>query len=181
MASGPPERIELNSLLLRRFSLGDVAALSAAVEESIDELKPWMPWARDEPLSPKQRAAFLSESIRRWDDCVSFEYAILDESGLIGACALVVLDAPRSFSIGYWVRTGSAARGVATAAAGALTAAAFSISGVESVEIHHDKANVASGAIPDKLGYKSVGEVAHSIDAPGQSGVSCIWRVTRDS
>jgi len=40
-----------------------------------------------------------------------------------------------------------------------LTDAAFQIPGIERVEIHHDKANVASSGVPRKLGFELVEEV----------------------
>src|SRR5262249_60537312 len=66
-------------------------------------------------------------------------------------------------------------RGFATAAAEALTSAALGLPGVRRVEIHCDEANVASAAIPRKLGYRLDRVVAHEPEAPGESGRRMIW------
>jgi len=57
--------------------------------------------------------------------------------------------------IGYWVRSDRTGRGYATAAARALTRAALQASPlVHRVQIRCDPANLASAAIPPKLGYR---------------------------
>ena len=81
--------------------------------------------------------------------------------------------------IGYWVHPDYTARGIATAAAAALTEAAFALPGVDHVEIQHDELNLASGRIPAKLGYKAVETQSGRFEpAPGDSGVTQIWRIT---
>ncbi len=82
--------------------------------------------------------------------------------------------------IGYWVHQALTGRGVATAASAALTEAAFGLPGIDHVEIHHDELNLASERIPVKLGYVCTGTVAARFDlAPGDSGMTKVWRITR--
>jgi RimJ/RimL family protein N-acetyltransferase len=176
MASAP-EEIDLGWLLLRRFRETDAKPLNEAIEESLDELRPWMPWAATEPLSVEERLGLIRRWRFRWEDHLEFDYAIVErDDRLVGACALVILDSMRRLALGYWVRTSQTSRGIATLAARGLTDAAFAMGEVEEVEIHHDRANLTSARIPAKLGYRFVGEVEHSIDAPGQTGTSVIWR-----
>jgi len=49
--------------------------------------------------------------------------------------------------------------------------------GVAFVEIHHDKANIASGRVPEKLGYTFVAETQDSVTSPGEVGIDCGWRM----
>jgi len=59
----------------------------------------------------------------------------------------------------YWVRTDRTNRGYASAAAAAITAAGFAfVDDIDSVEIHINRANHASAAIPPKLGYHLANE-----------------------
>ena len=58
-----------------------------------------------------------------------------------------------------------------------LTTLGLSLSGVSHIEIHHDKANVASGRVPQKLGFDMVGEQPAKAEAPGNTGVNLIWRM----
>jgi hypothetical protein len=48
----PNELIEHAPVTLRRFRPEDVDALFRAVTESLDELRPWMPWAADYSRAP---------------------------------------------------------------------------------------------------------------------------------
>ena len=43
----PNELVEHAPVTLRRFRAEDVDALFGAVTESLDHLRPWMPWAAD--------------------------------------------------------------------------------------------------------------------------------------
>ena len=58
-----------------------------------------------------------------------------------------------ALEIGYWMRSARTGRGLTTEAAGALTRVAFEVRGVDRVEIRCDPGNVASAAIPPKLGF----------------------------
>jgi RimJ/RimL family protein N-acetyltransferase len=61
-----------------------------------------------------------------------------------------------------------------------LTEAAFAQPEVLRVEIHHDKANIASAGVPRKLGFRLVREVGDEITAPSELGVSCEWQMTQE-
>jgi RimJ/RimL family protein N-acetyltransferase len=56
---------------------------------------------------------------------------------------------------------------------------AFAVDGIERVEIHHDKANVASAGVPRRLGFTFEGETQDSITSPGEVGIDCRWTMTR--
>jgi RimJ/RimL family protein N-acetyltransferase len=81
--------------------------------------------------------------------------------------------------IGYWVHVAHVRLGYATEMSEALTHLAFGIDEIERVEIHHDKANVASAGVPRRLGFGLLSETPDEISAPGEIGVDCAWIVTR--
>ncbi len=86
---------------------------------------------------------------------------------------------PGGLEIGYWVARDRTGRGMATAAAAALTEAAFGLPGIERVEIVHDLNNAASGQVPRKLGYARAGTGPGRFQrAPGECGTarSGVWR-----
>ena len=70
-------------------------------------------------------------------------------------------------------------RGVAASASRLLTDLAFTVPGIDRVEIHHDKANRVSALVPNRLGYKFIGEQPDLRTAPAEVGIDCIWAVTR--
>jgi RimJ/RimL family protein N-acetyltransferase len=80
--------------------------------------------------------------------------------------------------IGYWVHADHLRRGIATEAARALTEVAFGVDGIERVEIHHDRANVRSRAVPARLGFTFMGESPDGARAPAEDGIDCTWTIT---
>jgi ribosomal-protein-serine acetyltransferase len=166
------------ALELRRWLQEDAPALNRAVHASLDELRPWMPWAAGEPRPVEARA----EVIREWErDDSTDAFGIFLDGELAGACGLHRRIGEGGLEAGYWVRSDLTGRGLGTEAARRLCEIAFSDPGVDRVEIHHDRANVASGRIPAKLGFELVAENRHAPEAPGEEGVELVWRLTRDA
>lgn len=67
-----------------------------------------------------------------------------------------------------------------TVAAALMTDAAFTVPGIELVEIHHDRANSASAGVPRRLGYTLVSERPDEPEAPAEIGIEWCWRITRE-
>jgi ribosomal-protein-serine acetyltransferase len=65
----------------------------------------------------------------------------------------------------------------ATTAARLLTDTALTLPGITHVEIHHDKANVASAGVPRRLGFWLLAEVPDEIEAHAELGIECQWRM----
>jgi ribosomal-protein-serine acetyltransferase len=180
MAAQPPEEIPAGAVTLRRWQNADVEVLHEAVLDSADHLRPWMPWAAGEPVTLEDRRERIRAWIESWEAGEEYAYAIEEEGRVVGACSLVRRIGEGGLEIGYWVRPEVEGRGVAGAAAGALTAAAFGIDGVTHVEIHHDVANVRSGRIPERLGFEHIEDRPDEVLASGEAGVERIWRRDRE-
>ncbi len=170
-----PDRIELPAVgvVLRRYAPTDIDALFAAVEENRDHLRPHMPWADE---SRHELVAFVTDAIAQWDRGRDCNYAIVDDEGrYLGGCGVHDRIGPAAREIGYWLVAGATGRGIVTAAARALTAAALAIDGVSRVEIHCDEANVRSAAVPRRLGYRLDRIEVDHVSAPGDLGRSMVW------
>ena len=179
MAS-PPETLNHGQVVLRRWRSDDAAALLAAVIESQEHLRYWMPWADE--YDAEQAAHYLRDCDTQWAQGTGFAYAITVGGQIVGSAGLHNRIGPGGLEIGYWVHADWTGRGIATDAAAALTQAALALPGVDRVEIYHDAANAASGRIPAKLGYARVGELpARDIGpaAPGDTGTDVLWRFPR--
>src|SRR4051794_5472111 len=175
----PSDRIDAPPLVLRPWRQDDVPALSQAIAQSIEHLRPWMAWAAAEPLTPAERAALIERFERSWADGEDFGYGMFVDGAVVGGCGLHRRLGNGALEIGYWVHAACAGRGYAPIAAAGLVSAAFALPEIERVEIHHDKANQASRRVPEKLGFTLVGEAPDPKQAPGDIGVECRWRVTR--
>ncbi len=86
---------------------------------------------------------------------------------------------PGGLEIGYWVHQAYVRRGLATAAAAALADAAFTLPGINHVEIVHDELNDASGSVPRKLGFTEMGSRSLDIEPEAGTGIGIVWRLTR--
>jgi RimJ/RimL family protein N-acetyltransferase len=167
----PPEIVVEGPVELRRHTTAGRAALVDAINRSLGELRPWMPWAQV-PATDESIGVFLDHSRRAWDEGVEFGYSIASAEAperadgpersersersddVIGACGLHFRSDPGVAEIGYWVRTDRTGAGVATAAACALTRVALDLSEVERIEIHCDAENAASRAVAARAGFR---------------------------
>jgi RimJ/RimL family protein N-acetyltransferase len=177
--AAPPEEANLGDLVLRCYKQDDAPALSEAVAESLEHLRPWMPWVALEPLSPGERQELFQRWDREWAKGRQYLYGMFLGSRVVGGAGLMRRIAEDGLEIGYWVHPDYVGRGYATRASEVLTTFGLALPGITHIEIHHDKANVRSGRVPFKLGYELVSEAPANVDAPGETGVRWVWRMDR--
>ena len=154
-----PARIATARLVLRCPQAGDGAVLNAAVRESLAELRPWMPWARQAPTADESEA-YCRRMAARFALREELNFLIFEagESGaagaLVGSCGLHHIDwsVPR-FEIGYWRRTGRGGRGFVAEAVDALERLSFEPLGARRVEIRVDDRNVRSARVAERAGF----------------------------
>jgi RimJ/RimL family protein N-acetyltransferase len=151
----PPYRIHTERLVLRCWNPADAPLFAKAIGSSLEHLRPWMPWAQTEPHELPERVALLRRFRGEFDLGRDFHYGIFGagEEEVVGGAGLHPRVGEDAYAIGYWIRADCVRQGLATEAAAALTHVAFAVCGVERVEIHVDSANIASLAVPRKLGF----------------------------
>jgi RimJ/RimL family protein N-acetyltransferase len=150
-----PPTIKTPRLVIRCWDPADAPLLKLAIDTSLEHLQRWMPWARAEPSSLEEKAALLRIFRDDFASGRTFVYGIFtpDESEVVGGAGLHARVGDDAFEIGYWIRASRTGEGLATEATAVLAAVAFTICGVDRVEIHIDPANEASLRIPVKLGF----------------------------
>jgi ribosomal-protein-serine acetyltransferase len=177
----PPEYLARENVELRRWRLSDADLCFWLVRDSLDHLRPWMPWATDD-YSLDDAVDYLERCEADWIAETAFQYLIVADGAPAGSAGLMARIGPGGLEMGYWVHPAFTGQGVATAASAALTAAAFAQPDIDHVEIHHDDYNIVSGRIPAKLGYDHVETVSGRFEpAPGDSGTTQVWRITRQA
>lgn len=154
-----PERLLTRRLVLRCPRPGDGPAFNEAVTVSLDELRPWMPWAQTAPTLDDSEAnarGAQAKFLQRTD----LVFAIWEHDGqgvetrLVGGTGLHRIDwsVPR-FEIGYWRRSGEQGRGLVTEAVQALSRMAFDVLQAQRVEIRMDDINAASWKVAERAGF----------------------------
>lgn len=175
-----PDRIvDPGGLILRQWRTSDAEALGRAVAESLEHLRPWMGWIAEEPMPLERRLARIEEWERDWSGRGDVLLGVFVDGRIAGGCGLHQRIAPDGLEIGYWIHVAHVRQGLATRAVGLLTDSALGLPGITHVEIHHDKANQASGGVPRKLGFEWLGEWTDEPEAPAELGIEWRWRMDR--
>jgi RimJ/RimL family protein N-acetyltransferase len=150
----PPE-FDSARLVLRCPRPGDGATLHAAVCESLDDLRPWMPWAQETPTLDESEALcrrFQADYLAR-RDLVLHVYT-KDGGRFVGGTGLHRIDWDvRRFEIGYWVRRGEGGRGYVTEWVERLARLAFEQLLARRVEIRCDARNQRSVRVAERAGF----------------------------
>jgi RimJ/RimL family protein N-acetyltransferase len=149
------EELRGERVIVRPYRVEDAEALNAAVQESRDHLRPWLPFA-DEHQSVEESRDFIIRSMARWlvrEDCIlsiwqSATGAFLGGTGFH----------PRDweigwFEIGYWLRASAEGHGYMTEAVRLVTDFLFEQLGAQRVEIRCDALNGRSAAVAKRLGF----------------------------
>ena len=157
--SNPAYRIETDRLVVRCYNPSDAQLLADSVAENIDHLKPWMPWAHFEPTSMEERVNRLKRFRGMFDLGQDYIYGIFNpkETKLIGGTGLHTRLGESELEIGYWIHKDHINQGLVTESTAALIKVAFEIVHIHRIEIHCSPVNLASAAIPKKLGFSHEG------------------------
>ena len=166
-----PESFETERLLIRSPLPGDGLEMHAAVNESLDELLPWMDWPEQhktvedsEEKARRNRIRFLERS-----DLLLLLF-LKGTNTLVGGSGLHRMDwsVPR-FEIGYWCRTRFVGFGYITEAVRGITTFAFERLGARRVEIRCDTLNRRSVRVAERAGYRLEGELRNAeVGAEGE-------------
>jgi RimJ/RimL family protein N-acetyltransferase len=153
--SGPAYSIHTQRLVIRCWNPKDAQLLKEAIDANLDHLRPWMPWAHDEPTELQVKIDRMRQWRGKFDLGEDFLYGIFskDESRVLGGTGLHTRVGPQAREIGYWVHKDFLNQGFATESSAALTRVAFEIDQVQRIEIHCRPDNIRSAAVPRKLGY----------------------------
>lgn len=171
-------RICTPRIVLRCWDPADAPLLLEAITASLDHLRSWMPWAASEPLPVNKKAAQLQRWRARFDAGRDFVFGMFtpDERQVIGGVGAHTRIGAGAREIGYWIRADRIGQGLATEATAALTKVGFELQQLHRIEIQCDPKNIASAAIPRKLGYTHQLTIAQRVlDAKSGPRDTMIW------
>jgi len=177
-----PPYLEHDGLVLRRWTVDDAALVGELVAANIEHLRPFMAWIEQEPLSLEQRRKLERGWDEAWAAGGDVVYGIFEDGVAVGSTGLHRRLGPSALEIGYWVHVDHLGKGIARRASEGLTSMAFTLPGIDRIEIHHDLTNVHSRRVPEQLGFHLMGtsKAPRTPLAPADTGVDLVWRITRD-
>jgi RimJ/RimL family protein N-acetyltransferase len=154
-----PEEFTTERLVIRMPKPGDGQAVFEAINASIQELKPWMPFAQNnqsaQDVELNIREAHIN-FLKREDLRL---LVFLKKTGeLVASTGLHRIDwSVPKFEIGYWINSRFSGKGYMTEAVSGITDFAFRELKARRVEIRCDVKNKKSRAIPERLDYSLEG------------------------
>lgn len=178
-----PDSFETERLLLRCPRPGDGPEICRAVNETLDSLRPWMPWAQ-EPATPEISELTARRAGLRFIERSDLMLLLFLKGTdiMVGASGLHRIDwaVPR-FEIGYWCRQRFQGLGYISEAVSGITEFAFDTLHAARVEIHMDSRNLASRRVAERVGYVLEGELRHhDRDARGELRDTLVFALTTD-
>ncbi|NQU44430.1 GNAT family N-acetyltransferase [bacterium] len=150
-----PFELLTERLAIRSPSVGDASQLLEAVAESIDMLRPWMPWADHAPNLPEmEKNCREAEEAFREGTNHRFHLFLRDSGTFVGGSGLHRISwAVPKVEIGYWVRKSCGGKGYITEAVQEITRYALDELQAKRVEIRTSSRNVRSRRVPERLGF----------------------------
>jgi RimJ/RimL family protein N-acetyltransferase len=165
---------------LREPTPDDAAHLAAAVQESLPDLEPWLPWATS-TYGPADAARWIGDTQRHRSEGGAHEFFIVDAAGqVLGTCGLNRIDAANRFAnLGYWVRSSATGQGVAARAVGQLARWAFSHTELHRLEIIAAVGNQRSQRVAEKAGATREGVLRGRLCLHGTPHDAVVYSIMR--
>lgn len=160
-----PVQLSDGVVVLRPPTVDDGDEVVAAIQASLPELSPWMPWATvDYDLAAHHE--WVTGSRQRGDRPL----LICEPGGaIVGATGINALDVlNRRANLGYWVRTASTGRGYATRSARLVARWAVVELGFHRLDIVMAVGNHASRAVAERVGAHHEGVLRSALLLHGQ-------------
>lgn len=152
-------------LLLRPAQAGDGPDLNAAIRESHDDLRLWLPFAqRGAPTLEDSEAGCRTDYAKfLLRERIALHLYDRESGELVGSAGMYHPNYEFGiFEIGYWVRKSRARRGYVTEAINAVTRYAFAQLGAKRVIITCNASHAASRGVPERLGFPMEGTVRNA-------------------
>lgn len=178
-----PERTVLTDgvVVLRAVREGDADEVYASVQESLEEMITWLPWAHAE-YTRDESVSWISLSADNWRTGREYTFAICDavDGSFCGACGLNHFDHDTlRANLGYWVRASKSGRGLATRAARLLAPWGTDVLALERIEIVAAVGNTRSVRAAEKTGAQREGILRKRLRVHGRQYDAVVFSFVR--
>lgn len=149
-----PDAFATERLTLRVPRPGDGEAVAASVRASLDELKVWMPWAKED-YATDDSELWCRRVCGEFHTRVSTQFCSHEPGGThVGNVGAFKFDwKVRSCEVGYWLRTDRIGRGYMSEAVNALVTMLQSAAAIRRIELRCDSQNDRSVAVARRCGF----------------------------
>ncbi|MET3696193.1 RimJ/RimL family protein N-acetyltransferase [Bacillus oleivorans] len=179
-----PETIETARLYIRSCLPGDGEMVRNAIAASINEMKPWLPFAKEIPTIEEAEDSVrrsYAEFIKKED--IRLHIFRKDDDEFIGSTGFhrINWDIPK-VEIGYWLDTRHTKKGYMTEAVNGLVSFAFQEWDVKRIEIRCDPRNINSKTVAERAGFTLEGILRRdSLSADGNEvRDTCVFAKIKD-
>lgn len=174
-----PHSFETERLLIRRYETSDEEVLYQAARESIAQVFEFLPWCH--PDYQKRDATNWLETIApNWKDGSAYNFGIFCKGGdeFHGGCGVNQIDGHPIANLGYWIKTPSAGKGIATEATIGLARFCTEKMGLQRIEIVMSIQNRASKAVAEASGAQFEGRARNRLLLHGKRHDALIYSIT---
>ena len=142
------------NILIRPYRAEDLDALYEAARESIREVSTWLPWCHAD-YSKEESSAYILSRDEAWSNGSEYSFGIFDArtGAFLGGVGLNQINRMHMMAnLGYWVRSSSTKRGVASKATRLVARFGLEELGLQRIEIVVAVDNWASQRVAEKVG-----------------------------
>jgi RimJ/RimL family protein N-acetyltransferase len=154
-------------VLVRPFRVEDAEALQAAVAESREHIRPWLPFA-DAHQTVEETRDWLTHQVAAWllRENMATGIFLREDGAFLGGMGLHIRDWDLGyFEIGYWLRAAAEAHGYMREAVSLLVGFAARNLLASRLEIRCDARNARSAAVAENLGFKREARLRNNLRA----------------
>ena len=165
---------------IRPYRIEDANLVFEAIEESKDDISPWMPWCHSE-YSIEDSKSYLEISVAGFEKGEIFDFAVMKDGRLVGACGLNQVNSIEGVAnMGYWLRSSETGKGIMAKAAKEVIAWAFENTGLNRIEIVAAIGNERSQRVAEKIGARKDAVLAKRVIIDGEPRSAVLYSVVRD-
>jgi RimJ/RimL family protein N-acetyltransferase len=150
-----PDSFDTDRLTIHAPRYEDAQEIVEAVNESLAELRAWMPWAA-QPTTLEFQQARLRRVMANWltREDLGLQLCLKGTNTMVGGSGLHRMNWDSgNFEIGYWCRTKFIGQGYITEAVNGITEFAFKYLKANRVAIFCDTDNTRSAAVAKRCGF----------------------------
>lgn len=152
-------RLRTARLVIRRWSPDDAPRLAEAIGASLEHLRPWLAWARQEPSPQAELFLRLDRFARDFDADRDWPFALLTADGevVVGGAGLHRTGRDDTLEVGCWLRGDVEGLGLASEATAALCHEALFRRDMAAVAIRCALHNVRAVRLAEHMGFVRLG------------------------